>query len=60
MVVYTVYNLQRRRYNCTDSDHIIESLTQAHRMNFILECNVIQAMAFRLDKDEVEALSGYY
>ena len=59
MVVYTVYNLQRRRYNCTDRDHnIIESLTQVHRMNFILECNVIQVMAFRRVKVEVEACLG--
>ena len=59
MVVYTVYNLQRIRYNCTDRDHnIIESLTQVHRMNFILECNVIQVMAFRRVKVEVEACLG--
>ena len=59
MVVYTVYNLQRRRYNCTDSDHnIIESLTQVHRMNLILECNVLQVMAFRRVKVEVEACLG--
>ena len=37
-------------------DHnIIESLTQAHR---ILECNVIQVMAFRRVKVEVEACLG--
>ena len=60
MVVYTVYNLQRRRYNCTDRDHnIIQSLTQVYtRMNFILECNVIQVMAFRRVKVEVEACMG--
>ena len=37
---------------------ITENLTQVNRMNLILECNVIQVMAFRRVKVEVEACLG--
>ena len=56
----SVYSIQpaAKKIQLHRDHNIIESLTQVHRMNFILECNVIQVMAFRMDKVEVEACLG--
>ena len=37
---------------------ITENLTQVHRMNLILECNVIQCHGFQKGQVEVEARLG--
>ena len=56
----SVYSIQpaAKKIQLHRDHNIIESLTQVHRMNFILECNVIQVMAFRRVKVEVEACLG--
>ena len=51
----------RRRYIQLQRGYnniIIENLAQVHRMNFILECNVIQCHGFQNGQSEVEACLG--
>ena len=56
----SVYSIQpaAKKIQLHRDHNIIESLTQVHRMNLILECNVLQVMAFRRVKVEVEACLG--